>query len=80
MSRWGHSRTFATPLRHVWDAPMNRHSAPSVGKVAVNGPSFNRRGTATSCQKPTWAKFTIERLSLSGLLLEPLDEDFHGAP
>ncbi len=31
--------TFTTPLHSVWNAPLNRHSAPSVGNAAVGRPT-----------------------------------------
>ena len=39
MSELGHEPTFTTPLRSVWNAPLNRHSAPSVGNAAVGRPT-----------------------------------------
>ena len=31
MTVLGHSRKFSTRQRHVWNAVVNRHSAPNVG-------------------------------------------------
>jgi hypothetical protein len=36
MTGLGHVPTFATPLRYVWNAAVNRHSRPNVGNAAVN--------------------------------------------
>ncbi len=38
MSALGHVPTFTTPLRSVWNAPLNRHSAPNVGYAVDLGP------------------------------------------
>ncbi len=43
MSEMGQTATFDTAWRCVWNAPMNRHSTPNVGKVAMIGPSHTGR-------------------------------------
>ena len=38
MSDSGHLPTFATPLRHVWNAPESRPSSPNLGYAWDNLP------------------------------------------
>ena len=82
MSELGHVPTFTTPLRSVWNAPLNRHSAPKVGKAAMIGPSgltptFRSRNVGV---KPPaiflwWLNFSQRKARLapdSSVSVEPL--------
>jgi len=53
MSPSGHERAFSVALDRVCNAPMNRHSALSVGNGASNGPSGAAKRRSELCHKPT---------------------------
>ena len=59
MSGLGHKPTFATPLRHVWNVAVNRHSAPNVGNALKNGPSGAGMRRSGLCQNATLASEVI---------------------
>ncbi len=66
MAESGHSRKFSTRQRLVWNAAMNRHSAPNVDYAWDNLPPMNGRMLPGAALRLSWRSVS-ESVCESGL-------------